>query len=239
MGAGHMNSQAYYSIFEGKVVRQFKEPTANSKTRVNKSGKTVHEEFYDYIHGTIVGIKTKDSADYGRSWVITMDDGEETSVLQLNYSSGFSNAFLKTLPNVDLKKPVRLIPKTSLVDGKKKSTLFVNQGGQSLKWYYTKDDPNGLPELKKKQGKGKDKGKILYDDSDVMEFLEEMVMTEIVPKLPQKFVADENIENEVEEDDNDNAGSTEPERSGPVGKGATGKGAVKRGKKKDDDDMPF
>jgi len=58
--------------------------------------------------------------------------------------------------------------------------MFVNQGGAALKWYYTKDNRNGLPELKKLKVKGKE----TWDDSDMMEFLEKMVAEKFNEEAP-------------------------------------------------------
>jgi hypothetical protein len=178
MAVGYSSNAAFYNISNGKICRQFKEPTSSSKERVTKTGKTVHEEFYDYMDGRIVGIETKDS-DYGRSWLVTLQDDDGKYVLQMPYSSGYSAAFLKTLPNIDLSTSVKLIPKLTIEGDKKKTTLFVNQHGKALKFAFTKENPNGLPELKQI----KVKGKLTYDDSEIMEFLEAMVVEQIIPQL--------------------------------------------------------
>lgn len=194
MAVGALSKRAYYTMSGGAVVRQFKEPTANSKQRTNKNGKIVNEEFYDYISGVIVGITTKDS-EFGRHWIITLRDGNDDFILQLPYSSGYSNAFLKMLPNMNIQKKVTLIPKQTIEEGgKKKATMFATQAGQPIKWFYTRENPNGLPELKGKPGKGAQKGKTIWDDSDIMEFLENMVAEDIVPKLPKIASSDEDTE---------------------------------------------
>lgn len=178
MAVGSNSNAIYYSISDGKISRQFKEATANSKERTNKNGRQVHEEFYDYIDGVITNIATKDS-DYGKFWMITLSDGDQSQILQFNYSSGYANAFLKCLPNVNLTEKVKIIPSLKLEGDKKKTALFITQNGEPVKWYYTKDHPNGLPPLEQK----KVKGKMIWDDSESMAFLEKMVMTEIAPKL--------------------------------------------------------
>lgn len=180
MAVGTNSNAIYYSISEGKISRQFKEATVNTKQRVNKNGRVVFEEFYDYIDGLIINISTKDS-DYGKFWMITLSDGDQSQVLQFNYSSGYANAFLKCLPNIDLNSKVKLIPSLKTEGDKKKTALFITQHGEPVKWYYTREHPNGLPELEQK----KVKGKMVWDDSEAMAFLEKMVMTEIVPKLPK------------------------------------------------------
>jgi hypothetical protein len=196
MSVGNSSNAAFYNISNGKICRQFKSPTANSKERVNMNGKTVHEEHYDYIDGIITDIQTRDS-EYGKSWNITLEDEGQSQVLQMPYSSGYSNSFLKTLPNVDLTQKVKLIPKLTIENEKKKTTLFVNQRGVAIKWAFTKDNPGDMPQLKKIKVKGKE----VYDDSEIMEFLENMVVNEIVPKLKKAKAPVETEPEEVLEDD--------------------------------------
>lgn len=178
MAVGNNSNAAFYSISNGKICRQFKNATEKSIERVTKTGKTVHEEFYDFMDGIIVNIDTKDS-DYGKFWMITLQDETGNYVLQMPYSSGYSASFLKTLPNVDLSSKVKFIPKLTIEGDKKKTTLFINQHGKALKHAYTRENPNGLPELKKIRVKGKEQ----WDDSEMMEFLEKMVVDDILPQL--------------------------------------------------------
>ena len=83
-----------------------------------------------------------------------------------------------------------LIPKIGIVGDKQRGTLFISQHGKGLKRHYTKETPNGIPELKKVKIKGKEQ----WDSSDILEFLENMVNTTILPKLkaqPATVEADE------------------------------------------------
>jgi len=179
MALENKNSAIYLSIGNGKLCRTFNAPTEGSIERVNKNNKVVHEIFYDQLTGNITSIKTRDHAEYSKSWLVTIEDEGVNYVLQIKYSSGYAASFLKTLPNVDLSKHVTIIPKLTKEGDKSKATLFITQGGVPLKHYYTKDHPNGLPQLEQK----KVKGKITWDDSEMMEFLENMVNNTIVPKL--------------------------------------------------------
>lgn len=188
MAVGNNSNAIYYSIYDGKICRQFKEPTANSRSRTNKNGKLVHEEFYDFIDGVITSITTKDG-DYGKFWIITLEDGGQPQTLQVQYSSGFANGFLKALPNVNLAEKVKLIPSTKQEGDKKKSTMFINQHGKSIKWFFTKEEPHDLPPLEKKKVKGKE----VWDDSEAAEFLEAYVRDHIVPKLPKGVSADVDV----------------------------------------------
>ena len=183
MGLEQSEYSNYLTIGNGKICKAVKEPTEKSIERKNKNDKIVYEEFYDKISGNITGIEIKEHPEYGRFWLVTLEDKGEKFILQMNYSSGYSSAFLKTLPNVNLSERVTLIPKITMNGDKKKVTLFISQNGNALKHFYTKDNPNELPQMTKTEGKGKDKGKVLWDDSEMMEFLEAMVKNEIIPKL--------------------------------------------------------
>ena len=59
------------------------------------------------------------------------------------------------------------MPNAKKVNDKTKTTIFVAQNDKAAKWYYTRDNPNGLPQLKKIKIKGKE----AWDDTEVMEFL--------------------------------------------------------------------
>ena len=189
MGLENSNYSKYLSISNGKLCMQKKDPTEKSKERVNKKGNTVHEEFYDHLSGYITAITTKEN-EYGRFWMVTIKDGDDQFILQMNYSSGYSSAFLKMLPNVDFTRPVTIIPNMKKEGDKTKTTIFISQNGKPLKHFYTKDNQNGLPQLEQK----KVKGKVTWDDSEMMEFLENMVKKEIIPQLG--VVASQETDNE-------------------------------------------
>lgn len=184
MGAVLESNATYLTIYNGKLCKRVPQPTKTSQTRVNKQGKTVHEEFYKGWKGRITAIEVREHKEYGKFWNVTLTDEDGDVIIQMNYSSSFSQAFLKTLPNIDLKGDIVFTPSVKMEGDKKKSTVFINQHGKSVKWYYTKEDNKGLPKLKKIKVKGKES----WDDSDILEFLEDMVKTDIVPKLPKGAV---------------------------------------------------
>lgn len=173
------NSATFLSIGDGKITKRVKQETADSRMRTLKDGKVIYEEIYDSVSGIITEIKTHDHPSFGKFWNVRIQDGEESYILQMNYSGGYASAFLKTLPNVNLSKRLKLIPSMKIEGEKKKVTLFLNQEGIALKHFYTKDNPNGLPAMVQI----KVKGKMTWDDSDMMAFLEKMVLTDIAPKL--------------------------------------------------------
>lgn len=197
MGAIMQSNAIFLTISNGQICKKVQKPTSISKERVNKNGVTVHEEYYKGWKGRITAIEVREHKDYGKFWNINLTDSDGDAILQMQYSSGYSAAFLKILPNVDLNSDVIITPNMKIDGDKKKATIFITQHGVPLKHYYTRDNPNGLPELKQI----KVKGKITWDDSDMAEFLENMVNTEIIPKLQKggmAKVAGENAAIEVD-----------------------------------------
>jgi hypothetical protein len=182
MGSIIKNSAIYLTISDGKICRRVQSPTATSKERQTKDGKLIHEEQYHGWSGKITDIQTRQT-DYGKEWNVTIEDGDTKASLQMKYSSGYASAFLKTLPNVDLSKDVQLMPKSETTDGKTKTTMFIKQDGKAIKWAYTKDNPNGLPSMKKIKVKGVD----VWDDSDMMEYLESMVKSKFANSKQDDF----------------------------------------------------
>jgi hypothetical protein len=178
---GLQNSQGgnlvFLTISNGKIVRQVKEKTDSSVSRINKVGREVHEEFYDSLGGKIKEVLIKEN-DYGKFWIVKVKSDSQTYQLEINYSGGYATTFLKALPNVDLSIGVTLTPKLIIDGDKKRSVLFISQNGSGVKHYFTKDNPNGMPDLKKIKVKGKD----TWDDSDRMEFLENYVKNNIFTK---------------------------------------------------------
>lgn len=179
MGAIQQSNAIFLTISNGQICRRVQNKTKDSKERVNKNGVTVHEEYYKGWKGRITAIEVREHKDYGKFWNITLSDSDGDAILQMQYSSGYSSAFLKTLPNVDLNSDVIITPNMKIEGDKKKATVFVTQHGVALKHFYNRDNPNGLPELKKIKVKGKE----TWDDSDMAEFLEKMVNEQIKTKL--------------------------------------------------------
>lgn len=166
----------YLSVANGKLVQQHKQASANTAERVNKTGRTVYEEFFKDLTGVIKKIETKEN-DYGKQWQILFVDGDDRYLVQMPYSGRYSFSFLKALPNVKQGEAVRFMPWeiADKADSNKKITgvtMYQDQDGNGMTKVpsaYTKDDPNGLPEMTK----AKVKGKVIWDDSSMMEFLEE------------------------------------------------------------------
>lgn len=183
MGLEQRESGNWITIYQGKFTKRVPEGTAGATQRTNKLGTVVWEKYYDSFTGKLLNIRTQEGV-YGKQWIFDFKDSAEVYHLQLPYSNSFASTFLKILPNVDLTKEMKLTAQMKEVDGKVKSSLFVNQDGAALKHAFTRENPNGLPPMEQITIKGNQQ----WDDTAQLEFLHNMVMTTIVPKLdPHAF----------------------------------------------------
>jgi len=163
----------FLSIADGKLVRSYKEPNERTTTRVNKNARQVHEERFDALTGFITGVEKREN-DYGIFIEIKMQDGDDNYQISTQFSGRYSSSFLKALPNINIAEKVRFSP-WSMVDKNDPSkkvtgiTLYQNDGNGWVKVapFYTKEDPKGLPQMVKARIKGKD----VWDDTDMMDFL--------------------------------------------------------------------
>jgi hypothetical protein len=182
----NQSSSIYLQISNGKLVRSFSSPTQKSISRINKVGKEVHEEFYDSLTGYVKGISTKET-EYGKFWVINVNDGESDYTLSTNYSGGYAVSFLKAIPNANLSRVMTITPKIMVDGDKRNSVMFINQDGKGLKHYWTKDNPGQLPNLEKIKIKGKD----TWDDTKRLEYLENFVKDLFNSKVEPASAVDE------------------------------------------------
>lgn len=93
----------------------------------------------DSIEGTMSSISTRDG-DFGKQLHIAFapdEKGTEPVVISLNVASNFAEDFLKKLPNINVDKPVKLVP-YSFEDekGKNKRGITVYQEDKKLQSYY-------------------------------------------------------------------------------------------------------
>jgi len=193
MGLGTQENGKFISIVGGRFCIRVQEGSEGAISRVNKLNKTVWEKYYDNFTGKLVGIKTTDG-NYGKQWSFSFQDTGEIYNLQLGYSNSFAKNIIKMLPNADLSKEMKLQPQTKEVDGVKKSSIFINQDGKSLKHAYTRDNPNGLPQMEQVMVKGS----LVWDDTKQMAFLEEMVKKDIVPKLSKPVEVKDSFDKDVD-----------------------------------------
>lgn len=178
MGLDTRQTGNFITILGGKLCQRVSEDTIGAVKRTNKLGNVVYEKFYDSFTGKLIDIKVQDGA-YGKTWNFVFKDKEEPYTLQLSYSNSFSTALLKMLPNIDLTKEMKISPSVKEIDGVNRSSLFINQDGKAMKHAYSRENPNGMPDMEQVTVKGV----LVWDDTKRLEFLDKMVHETILPKL--------------------------------------------------------
>lgn len=164
----------YYSVSNGQIIRSYggtKPENVETTERVNKNGNTVYEQLYDFIQGKIVDAKLNSHEEYGDSIILTLVSGSQKANLQIKFDSAYGRSFMYKLPNLKLENEVKIVP-YSFVDketGKTRLGLTIYDPLEKVPNYYTKDEPNGMPQLKKVKFKGKD----TWDNTDQIAFLKE------------------------------------------------------------------
>ena len=161
----------YLSVSDGNLVRQHK--TANERTteRVTKTGKLVYEERFKDLTATLVNISTRENH-YGKQWQLEFKDGDATYIVSMPYSSRYASSFLKALPNINISEPLRFMPwamKDKNDPSKTVTGVTMYQSNEKIAPAFTKENPNGLPQMEKIKVKGKEQ----WDDSAMMEYLEQ------------------------------------------------------------------
>jgi hypothetical protein len=160
----------FLSIIGGKIVQKFNTPQDGAVERINKIGNTVWEKHYSAIDGELVNVTKREHPEYGIDIVVEIHDETDIYQLSLGIASAYCRSVLMKLPNLSIGSPYKIVPysfedkdKGRMVNG---LNIFDSNGGK-IPNAYTKEEPNGLPELEKKKVKGKE----TWDDSERLEFL--------------------------------------------------------------------
>lgn len=187
----------YWSFSKGQFVRRVDENTKGAVSRAlgDKSptpGKIVYEIFTDEVTGQLVDIKIKDGQ-YGKSFQMVLDiteDENNPDFMAIDFRfDGAGKSLLKKLPNITIEEDIALVcysidDTNAKGDPVKKYYAVPYQGEISkngkIQPAYTRDEPNGFPDLKKIKVKGQDQ----WDDSDQLEFLEDLITSTAFPGMP-------------------------------------------------------
>ena len=141
---------------------------------------------YDELQGRLIDIGfdlvefQKDKGKVKTLYVV-LGDEDGTYKLSFVFDNIATTTFLKFLKSSNLDQDIIIVPNLREEEGVKKRSIFLKQAGKFLKSYYSKDHPNGLPELKKTKFKGETK----WDNGDQLEFLEKVVLEDIKPSLKE------------------------------------------------------
>ena len=183
MGLNEGSNAMYIGISEGKISLRVKEGTPGAVQVVGKeSGKISWVKYYRSITGYLTGLVNRQDKfnDKMYNWHLTIVDGNDTYIMQVREQSGYGRSLMKSLPNVDFNQKITFSPYLKVVEDKKRGTLYLQQRGENVDWYFTRENPHGLPELEKRID---GRGNITYDDSAVLNFFLNYVDNEILPRI--------------------------------------------------------
>jgi len=184
MGLQNNTPRTYVSIVDGKITLRAKQDTPGALERTTKEGNKVYELRYDSLSGYLTNIATRDGK-FGKEWILSITDGSAVYQLSMHYRGGNARGFLYSLPNVDFNLPIKFTPWSKEVKNEagefvKKSALYLSQIKDSqevqVPWRFTKEDPQGLPELQEVMFQGK----TALDDTERMEWLHRLVFDHII-----------------------------------------------------------
>ncbi len=138
MPLGKSENRTYLQISYGKLRQKSTSDNPEAVERENRQGDKVWELVFNFIEGQITGIYYKESDEYGNSFDVTIDDGEEKYGVSFKENSRYCQDFLSRLPNVDLSKWVKIapydfIPKDS---EKNKQGITLWQNDEKLQNYF-------------------------------------------------------------------------------------------------------
>jgi len=197
-------NKIYLTTFQGNMVRRVAKGTPDAKTRITKKGDEVYELQFDTLTGYLDNIRLEDPPEahpeFGKSWVFSIEDGEELFELRLSAKSREAHAFLVRLPNMDFSQPVKI--KSYWIKGDDdiyRGFLAVHQNGEKVEPYFSKEVPNGLPDLKKTVVDDV----VHWDSSKRREFLLRMVNEKVLPKIKESRPLSEATVEPVVVDDTD------------------------------------
>jgi hypothetical protein len=169
---GTRGNSKFFSISNGRLVERTTADDPKGVHRTKENGSVVHERYYAELTGRLKSIIVREHQEYGKFLKIEIIAEGKTHAIEFNFSSGYASSFLSTIPSANIEELITFCPSYKEKDGKKEARIFLKQEKGWLKSFFTKDNPNGLPELQKTKVKGKE----VWDDSDRLEFYEAMIL---------------------------------------------------------------
>lgn len=201
-GFGSRSGGEFWTIKKGFLAKRVSEGTEGAHAVKKENGDVYHEVREDFFTGRLKNVEIRTHEDYGDFLKLTTIAGGKNYTIECDLNSGYAFGFLSTIPNAKLEEIMRLSPMYKEENGKKESKLFIEQETGWLKQYFTKDTPNGLPELERIKVKGKE----TWDNTKRLEFFKNT----LVPKLSAKLAEIWKNETPSEDQEAAPAESSEP-----------------------------
>lgn len=149
-----------------------------------------HQNKFNILGGIITGCKiethqSKEGAEY-EFIKLELEDTDGKFSLSLPIFNNLGRSFMLYAPNIDLSKMVELYVS---LDQKGYSQLFLKQDGKYLKYYFTKDDPKGMPDFEIIGGK--------WNNAKQIKFLKSALYLYIIQHMAIEQSIDEYTEEEI------------------------------------------
>lgn len=184
------SGKIYIGCSKGMFVRRMDKPNKDTIERVlekgPKKGEIVYEYHFNWFEGQLLSIRRQAHEQYGISYEFEFDvspnpEEKKIFVLKLNHDSGYAKNILMKLPNCDLKEDLCLTSYKFTPTGQSKPRMgiSVSQNDNKVPAAFTKDEPNGMPQIKQVVINGKS----VWDSTEQMEFFEKMLEDNIRPLL--------------------------------------------------------
>lgn len=133
-------------------------------------------QFFDKISGTIVKVEFSEDEYQGKKYEkakFLIVDGSDKYLLQVRTDSGYFRGLCNKLRSGDPTKPVKISASYKMENDKPQTTCFVEQGGQSLRHTFTKDNHGDFPQLEKISFKGND----MWDGSKQIQYWKDWLLS--------------------------------------------------------------
>jgi hypothetical protein len=178
---GNFEKKIYFNVYKGKIAQRVDGNAEGCVERTLDSGKTIHEIYHDYVEGYIHDMEYKEHEWNGKkikSINFTIVNNGLTGVLSIPYNSRMSGSFYVRMENIDFSKLVRFAP---VIGNNDNVYLWIQNGGENVEPLYTKDNPNGLPQLKKVVVNGEE----TWDSTEQMKFFNDKIKNIILPAIEE------------------------------------------------------
>lgn len=188
MGLNEGTNKTFIRISNGQIALSVNSDFPGATQVVNReTGRVTWVKYYKSIDGYLTKLENKqdhfDEKSY--NWVLTIEDGDKTYELSIKERSGYGRSLMNSLPNVDFTKRITFSPYLKVDGSKKKATLYLSQEGENVKWFFTRENPNGLPEL---IAHVDGRGNTTYDDTAINDFYLRYAREVIVPRIEKAGV---------------------------------------------------
>lgn len=238
MAAVKGGNTEYFGVWFGKICKTSKEPKPGYVLRkvkdANGNPKEKYTDDYAGISGKIAGIvyrkKELDGGGVIEDVLITLVDDKGRYALSLGFN-GEGRELIKKIPNILTQiKPEDTVYISISSDTNNRSLFLKNESTDEwIKNYYTKDNPNGMPEIEKVMVRGEEK----WNSEKQMNFLYDVINTTYKEEIKKVFGvnnSDSGSSHDASDNNQRNTSAASTATSEPEYQGSAATG---------EDDLPF